>query len=181
MGAHDEGRVYRVGPSSVYINPDNNNDRDNDFGGTLLGLVDALRFSVGDVFIDFEAEEYGTVIARQRFQGPAILSLLLRQWDVDSIGTFFPATAAGSEPVLGADRGQGQFVTGVKVLVAPPKAFEAEYPALILYSADPMPDAQRDAHLGTSREFRMPAFFGSKPTSFDAPHYRISTLPNLTI
>lgn len=182
MAAHDQDRVYRLGPSSVYINPTNKTDRGANFGGTLLGLVAAILFNNGVEPVDLEAEEYGTTIARQRMQRTATLSMLMRQWDKDTAATFFPTTVNGDEPTIGTSGdSQGQYVSSVSVLVAPPPAFETEYPCIYLLSADPLPDDSREARAGTSSEFLLPAFFETNPPSGGGTPYRIALLADLPI
>ncbi len=181
MGTRDKNRIYRPAPNRVYINPTNNNDPGNDYGGTLLGIVDAIEFFDGVELVDFDAIEYAAPIARQRFQRTAILSMLIRQWDADSVSTFYPSTTVGIEPVLGgATENQGEYQTPVKVLVVPPVAEIAEAPSLLLVSADPASDANKRARLSVKSDFTLPVFFATRPVVGGHP-YQIGVLSLLSV
>lgn len=182
MGTRDKNRIFRPAPNRVYVNPTNNNDPGNDYGGTLLGIVDTIEFFDGRESVDFDAEEYGTAIARQHFQRTAILSMLIRQWDADSVGTFYPTTTSGIEPVAGgASENQGQYITPVKVLVVPPVAEIALAPSLLLVSADPLSDANKRARLSVKSDFTLPVFFATRPPSGGGHPYQIGLLSLLSV
>jgi len=114
-------------------------------GGTVLGLIDAVRLEPITRGDPIEAEEYGGEEVEDVFLGRQwTLEALLRQWDQPALALLFPGVFVGGsgqpvvrEPDSSFKPGAHNSSRAQTVLFSP---YDADTPGWIMYEAVPLVD-----------------------------------------
>lgn len=141
----DANTEHRLGGGYVYIAP-TDLGAGAPYGGTRLGLVQAVALKYSLEGAPVTAEEYGGEVVEEIHQVQEVsVSMVMRGWDRDALAAVFPGVSfsAGGDPVIQSPTAAfepGDLMTsrGQKLLLVPE---DPASPGWILYRAIPYPEA----------------------------------------